>query len=155
MTVDNSDFLAVILQVLSDDATINGACDGEIHPGVHTLANSYLTNTQNTCIIIPDELNENSSAFVGSISNGDWMFDTLIEISVISKGRDDHDEQAYAKALARLVRNKLNLDVSVTFNGYSRKIGISGIKVIPQFEPENNWARYILRCRAEGIYSTS
>lgn len=150
---DNSDFLPVVQQILIDDATINGAVDGEIHRGQPTLQDAKLTNTQKTCIMIPPELNENSSPLIGSVSGGEFAFDTAIEISIISKDRDDGDY--YPNYVARLVRNKLNAFSTTTYAGVSRQFTVWNVTITPQYEPEINWYRAILRATVHGYYSTA
>jgi len=147
--IDNSDIIPLIHQVLLDDDTLMGLVDDEIYVGSSLLADNNLNNTQHTCIMIQEQLDQNLKAFIGST---DYLFDTLIQVSIISKGRDDSDN--YSKAVAFKVRNLLSNLSSKSFSGSIRKINIININTKPVLDPEMVWSKRIVRGRAKGVFSS-
>jgi hypothetical protein len=149
---DNSDFLPVILQSIQDNSVIYGLCDGEIYRGQPIMEDAHLQNTQKTCICVPSELNQNTQDLIDG-GAGNYLFDTLFEVDVISKDRTTMDNEAYCKTLAHKVRDLLKAFTSATYGGESRHFFITNVSMRSQLEPQINWARYIITGRARGAYS--
>lgn len=110
MTSD--DIIPVISQILSDNDPINAAAYGNITPGYPaTLQDSKLTDDNPTAIWVRD-LDMTESGYLGSATSGEYQYDILFQVDVMSL-----TSQAVAESLRRMASNLLKSTTSKSFGG--------------------------------------
>ena len=109
MTSD--DIIPVLAQILSDNDPINAACYGNVTPGYPaTLQDSKLTSANPTAVWIRD-LDMTESGYLGSTTSGEYAYDILFQVDVMSL-----TSQAVAESARRLVMSLLKSTSSKSFN---------------------------------------
>jgi hypothetical protein len=146
MTSDN--IIPVLAQVLQDDNTINAACYGHVTPGYpNALQDSKLTSVEPTAIWIRD-FDKTEDSYIGSGSSGEYLYDILFQVDVMSIGSQDE-----AESLRRKCENLLKAARTKTYN-----LEIWGFGIKLQSRPATRYDDILsawvapLRMRAEGIY---
>lgn len=118
MTSD--DIIPVLAKVLEDDASILAACHSNITPGYPaTLQDSKLTPDTPTAIWLRD-IDKTETGFFGSRRDGQYLYDILIQIDVMSIS-----SQYEAESLRRLVENELKATRSKAYGTDIFSFGIA------------------------------
>lgn len=144
---DFSKIIGAVAQALSDDATVNGLCDGKIVPGFRRgQANSHLTGLHQACVGVRF-LDENSIGLPGCSFHGLSEEDLLIEIAIININTDD----SYAAAIASAVKDILKKCINITTNGEEYQIGIGQISFKPLDDDQapSDWIQLVGTARAK------
>ena len=146
MAADN--ISPIIAQVLSDSSTINAACDGLIssgNPG-NTPQDANLEGPHETSIFVR-RISKTEEGYLGSVTTGDYKYDLLIQVDVLSKA-----SEATAFDLADKVEALLKSTTSKLFNGATVPLHLSLASRSPQFDDQLGAWLEMLRFRAIGVY---
>jgi len=146
MTSD--DIIPVLAQILSDNDPINAACYGNVTPGYPaTLQDSKLTATNPTAVWIRD-LDKTESSYIGSAHTGEYLYDILFQVDVMSVG-----SQSEAEALRRKCENLLKATSSKAYGADTFRFGIElQSRIATRYDSIlSAWVSPV-RMRATGIY---
>lgn len=146
MTSD--DIIPVLAQILSDNDSINAAAYGNITPGYpSTLQDSKLASGTPTALWLRD-LDKTESSYIGSAHTGEYLYDILFQVDVMSIG-----SQAEAEALRRKCENLLKATSSKIYGTDTFRFSIS-LQSRMATRHDDILSAWVspLRMRATGIY---
>jgi hypothetical protein len=117
---DESDLIPVITQILSDNDAINTACDGFIYPGRPgpAIQDASLEGAHQTAVWIR-RISKTEKPFVGSVLTGEYLYDQLIQVDVLSRS-----SEVAAFDLADLVEALLKATSTKTYSGSTRHLNL-------------------------------
>ena len=134
--MDSSKIIAVIAQVLSDDATLNGLVDGAIVPGFRrALADQYLQGANQACIGIRN-LSKSSQGLPGCATHGGSTQDMLVEIRIITMLTTTRQDDSYAAAIASRIEDVLKAGIIKTMGSESYQIHVGNINFTPLMDDQ-------------------
>ena len=120
--VNFANYVALVVQCLMDDTTLNPMVDGKIIAGFQrTNADDHLTGAHQTCIGVRN-LDVTSQDLGGCAYHGLSMYDQLIEISVTAKADDDTYIASVVHEIMRIMKRPL----TKTLNGVSYSVYTTG-----------------------------
>ena len=122
-------YLAVVHQILMDDATLCGLVDYQIHTGISParMNDAFLEEANHTCVLL-QSLSKTSKGLPGVAYHENSEHDQLIRFTVVSKS----DSDTYAASVAGRVEDLIKVAPSKTFNSTIYQILPSGINIKPQ-----------------------
>jgi hypothetical protein len=143
---DATDIIPVVAYLLQENDTIRGYVDDQIIPGLrHARADDYLDGPNSTCIGVR-ELSETVGAYVGSASSGEYRADLLFEIFVLSR-----ESEAYAKKVAKAVRNLMLQHTATTYGGASYRFSVFDATRRAVYDPQGLWWQETLTYRIKEL----
>ena len=122
-------YLAVVHQILMDDATLCGLVDYQIHTGISParMNDAFLEEANHTCILL-QSLSKNSKGLPGVAWHANSEHDQLIRFSVVSRSNSD----TYAAEVAGRVEDLIKVAPSKTMNSVLYQILPAGISMRTQ-----------------------
>ena len=148
---DCSLYVALVSQVLADDATLSALVDGQIIPGFRrSQADSYLSGANQACIGVRN-LAGNTTPLPGCYFHGGTIEDQLVEIHVIQISENDEG----ANAIVARIKDLLKAGLYCTLNGMEYKATVLYLNFSPVDDNQApaNWIQIIGTCRLKYLDS--